>query len=761
MICPFCKSSIDDDSVFCSNCGKKIENQNIGNYQIEHNSEITIGRLSTNDIVISNNAVSKNHARITYKDEGFYIEDLNSTNGIYLNGVKVSKGKITPNDKIKISQNFELKWSDIISAFQNKKPKRTTSPPIFEISKSEIKIGRHSDNDIVIDNIRVSRHHARIIKEGEDWFIEDLGSSNGTFVNGKKIKKALVSDKDSVLIGGIPLSLEDFLKKEKKIKGDVSITLENVSFEINGKKLIDDISLTLYPNEFVGLIGPSGSGKTTLMLLMNGMNQPTNGKVLINNHSLHHNFEAFKGQIGYVPQDDIIHRELTVRESLLYTSKLRLQTTFTEDVESQVNKVLQTLSLKEAQDVLIGTAEKKGISGGQRKRVNLAQELLTEPSVLFLDEPTSGLDPKSDFDVMNLLKNISQKGKIVLLTTHAITEENFRILTHLIVLTKQGKLAYFGPANQACAYFGVNKPFEIFDKLEKQSPDTWKEKFRQSSFYKEYVINRKTDGKRTDYKSLSNYKKRDSELTQLLVLISRYFKIKLRDKVSTSILLLQAPIIAFFISLVFNRSDEKVQAIFIMVIAAIWLGCSNAVREIVSEQAIYKRERMVNLSIFYYLFSKIIVLTLLCLIQCLILVLVVSQSLDFSGNITALFFILLLTSIASLSIGLLISSLVKTNEAAMGLVPIVLIPKIILGGLISKFAIMKDFIKVIAAFMISRWSFEASLISEYKANSSIVISEIGLSADNMLSDIAVIIAFSFIFFYSTYYSLKRKDNFDV
>lgn len=761
MICPSCKSSIDDDSLFCSNCGKKIENQNFNNYQIEHNSEITIGRLSTNDIVISSNAVSKNHAKITYKDGGFYIEDLNSTNGTYLNGVKVSKSKIAPTDKITISQNLELKWSDIISAFQNKKTKRTTSPSIFEISKSEIKIGRHSDNDIVIDNIRVSRYHARILKEGEKWFIEDLGSSNGTFVNGKKIKKALISDRDSVLIGGIPLSLKDFLKKEKKIKGDVSITLENVSFEINGKKIIDDISLTLYPNEFVGLIGPSGSGKTSLMLLMNGMNLPTNGKVLINNQSLHHNFEAFKGQIGYVPQDDIIHRELTVRESLLYTSKLRLQTTFTEDVESQVNKVLQTLSLKESQDVLIGTAEKKGISGGQRKRVNLAQELLTEPSVLFLDEPTSGLDPKSDFDVMNLLKNISQKGKIVLLTTHAITEENFRILTHLIVLTKQGKLAYFGPANQACAYFGVNKPFEIFDKLEKQSPDTWKEKFRQSSFYKEYVFNRKTDGKRIDYKSLSNYKKRNPELTQLLVLMSRYFKIKLRDKVSTSILLMQAPIIAFFISLVFNRSDEKVQAIFIMVIAAIWLGCSNAVREIVSEQAIYKRERMVNLSIFYYLFSKIIVLTLLCLIQCLILVLVVSRSLDFSGNITALFFILLLTSIASLSIGLLISSLVKTNEAAMGLVPIVLIPKIILGGLISKFAIMKDFIKVIAAFMISRWSFEASLISEYKSNTSFIISQIGFSSDNLLSDVLIIIAFNLVFFNSTYFSLKRKDKLGV
>ncbi len=759
MICPHCKISIEDDALFCTNCGKKIETISIDYFQPEDNAEITIGRYTTNDITLNSDSVSKHHAKISYRNGNFFIEDLNSTNGVFVNGAKVTKSSISSSDKINITKNIELKWNDILSAFNNKRTIKTPPIPKQQISKSEIKIGRHSDNDIVIENIKVSRYHARLIKENDNWFIEDLGSSNGTYVNGKKIKKISVSDKDSVLIGGIPLKLEDLLRKEKKIKGNVNITLENVSFEINGKKIIDDISLTIQPGEFVGLIGPSGSGKTTLMMLMNGMNAPTSGKILINNQSLHHNFEAFKGQIGYVPQDDIIHRELTVKESLLFTSKLRLQTTFTEDVDSQVNKVLKTLTLTDAQDVLIGTAEKKGISGGQRKRVNLAQELITEPSILFLDEPTSGLDPKSDNDVMNLLKNISERGKIVLLTTHAITEENFRILTHLIVLTKQGKLAYFGPANEACAYFGVNKPFEIFDKLEKQSPDSWKVKYRTSGYYKEYVVSRKSESRKTESKILSNYNKRNSQISQLLILVSRYFKIKIRDKVSTLILLLQAPIIAFFISLVFNRSEEKIQALFIMVIAAIWLGCSNAVREIVSEQAIYKRERMVNLSIFYYLFSKIVVLAILCLIQCLILVLIVSNALDFSGNVNLLFIILLLTSIASLSIGLLISSLVKTNEAAMGLVPIVLIPKIILGGLISKFAIMKDAIKVVAAFMISRWSFEASLISEFESIASVVIGDIGFSKDNIGIDILVILAFNIIFFYLTYFSLKRKDNF--
>ena len=428
MICPHCKISIEDDALFCTNCGKKIETISFDYSQPEDNTEITIGRYTTNDITLNSDSVSKHHAKISYRNGNFFIEDLNSTNGVFVNGAKVTKSSISSSDKINITKNIELKWNDILSAFNNKRSIKTPPLPKQQISKSEIKIGRHSDNDIVIDNIKVSRYHARLIKENDNWFIEDLGSSNGTYVNGKKIKKISVSDKDSVLIGGIPLKLEDLLRKEKKIKGNVNITLDNVSFEINGKKIIDDISLTIQPGEFVGLIGPSGSGKTTLMMLMNGMNAPTSGKILINNQSLHHNFEAFKGQIGYVPQDDIIHRELTVKESLLFTSKLRLQTTFTEDVDSQVNKVLKTLTLTDAQDVLIGTAEKKGISGGQRKRVNLAQELITEPSILFLDEPTSGLDPKSDNDVMNLLKNISERGKIVLLTTHAITEENFRIL---------------------------------------------------------------------------------------------------------------------------------------------------------------------------------------------------------------------------------------------------------------------------------------------------------------------------------------------
>ena len=201
---------------------------------------------------------------------------------------------------------------------------------------------------------------------------------------------------------------------------------------------------------------------------MNGVVKPSEGDVFINSQSLYSNFDSFKGQIGYVPQDDIIHRELKVQESFKYTGKLRLDNYSKEEIATQVDTVLDTLGLDDTRNTLIGSAEKKGISGGQRKRVNLGQEL------------TSGLDPKTDLDVMNLLKGIASKGKIVILTTHNITKDNFEILSHLIVLTKGGKLAYFGKANKAVDYFGVEKPYEIFEKLETKEPDFWKERFLQS-----------------------------------------------------------------------------------------------------------------------------------------------------------------------------------------------------------------------------------------------------------------------------------------
>jgi len=754
MICEVCKKNIDDDSAFCTFCGTPLkQKENIIKI-------IRIGRGKENDFIVNHSSVSRNHAELRIYQNKIELIDLNSSNGTFVNGKRIKQQVVTTKDKIQLGNSYILDLSSI-NLTQNHPEKHSSSLNLNNsLQKSVIFIGRSKDNDVVLDNVKVSRKHAKLEKIGNDWFIEDLNSANKTYVNSKPIKRVKIIESDKISIGGIPLDLSQILTSKKEIKGDVKIFAKNLTFRVDEKTIVDNISLVINPQEFVGLIGPSGAGKTSLMLMMNGVVKPTEGDVYINGQSLFANLNSFKGQIGYVPQDDIIHRELTVRESLQYTASLRLKNYTNTDISNQVDKVIKSLDLVEAENTFIGSAEKKGISGGQRKRVNLGQELLTEPSILFLDEPTSGLDPKTDMEVMKLLKGIADKGKIVVLTTHNITTENFNLLTHLVVLTKGGKLAYFGPAKDATAYFNVSEPYEIFDEMNKREPDFWKKKFISSQYYQDYIVKR--SGDIYNINSHSNYYQtlqKDFDFKQYLFLTSRYLKIKLRDKISTLILLLQAPLIAFLISLVFSKDSERTQALFVLVIAAIWLGCSNAAREIVGEQSIYKRERMVFLKIPSYLFSKITVLSILCIIQSGILTVITDLFLNLNSDPFDLFLLLFLTSISSLSMGLIISSLVNTNESAMAMMPIILIPQVILGGLISKFGNMNEFIQVLSGFMISRWSFEATLNLEFNPSYLQIINEIGFSSDNLTIDIIIILLFSILFFMLTIYSLKRKEKY--
>ncbi len=760
MICAACKTFNDNDAEFCVNCGTRLKKQYA-------NKQITIGRASDNLIQVNNPKVSSHHAIIYAENGVLRIEDLNSSNGVYVNGKKVLISLISEKDYITLGLDYKLDWNVVLSHLIDnsnlnvvQRSNTDTAPKVKNdlSTKAIINIGRGSDCDIVIDNVKASRHHARIIKQSESYVIEDLNSGNGTFVNGERIKKKIINKTDKLVIAGIPINL-NMIFSGKKITGDIKLSCSELSFVVENKTIVENISLTILPGEFVGLIGPSGAGKTTLMMMMNGVTRPSMGKVYINDESLYDNYESFKGLIGYVPQDDIIHRELKVEESLNYTAKLRFENYTKTEISQQVDKVIKTLDLSDTKQTLIGNAEKKGISGGQRKRVNLGQELLTEPSILFLDEPTSGLDPKSDHDVMTLLKSISEKGKIVVLTTHNITKENFEILSHLIVLTKGGKLAYFGPAANATTYFNVNQPFEIFDKLKENPPDVWKQKYMASTYYNTYVKERAEEVNINYNRSYTKIKKSRSNfsLSQLSVLVQRYFKIKLRDRISTLILLLQAPIIALMVALVFGKPEDKTSAIFILIISAIWLGCSNAAREIVSEQSIFKRERMVNLKIPSYIFSKIIVLSGLCLIQSIILVSIVHSMLDLNSDFLQLLLLIFVTAVSSLSIGFFISSVVNTNEAAMALIPIVLIPQIILAGFVSKFATMNEFIKVLSGLMISRWAFEAALITEYAYRQDFVISQIGFDKGNFEIDIAIILVFNLAFILLTTKMLNKKN----
>ena len=652
----------------------------------------------------------------------------------------------------------QIDSDSVFCPFCGKKPADT---PVQ--TRDSYVIGRAPGCDIILDNIRVSRNHAKLFLEGENWVLQDLGSQNGTFVNGKKISSKTVSPTDTIVIAGIPLSLEDVLKAPPQHLWTQKLRLvaQNLSYRVPEKTLIDDVSLCFEPGQFIGLVGPSGCGKTTLMLMLNGYLRPSRGIVRLNSLSIHHNLEAFKGQIGYVPQDDIIHRELTVEESLAYTSQLRLGDSLSEsERKTQIDGIIKDLELSQSRNVLIGSAERRGISGGQRKRVNMAQELITEPLLYYLDEPTSGLDPRTDREVMSLLKGLADKGHIVVLTTHKIDSTNFGIFSHVIVLGEGGKLAYYGKAQEAAAYFKVEQPEQIFDVLERRDSRELQKEYLRSPQFKDMVI-RGMDQIPSE-KAMQKSRFVVSPFSQFFTLVKRPFLIKARDSMSTLILLMQAPIIGLFLLLVFanNQTQQYLLAMhFMALVAAIWLGCSNSAREIVCEQTIFQRENKAALGLGAYLASKVTVLGILCAVQCLIITAFAQLSFYDSGVLGVGFFphylVLLLTSFTAMLMGLVVSAVAKTGEAAMAIVPIILIPQIVLGGLIVYFKDLGGFGRILAAPIISRWAYELILLVDGTQAADGVL---GFNLDNIGVDLAVLFFLALIFGGIAYTFLKRKTS---
>lgn len=697
--CGKCGGNNEDGAKFCADCGAQL---NPGSMD---RRVITVGRHPQNNVVISAGGISNKHCELIVQGGAVTIRDLTSTNGTYVNGAKITEKQLKSGDNVMLGKLYSFDWQSAIRVGE------APVPPSAEPSsaKGVYIVGRAPECDRVIDNFKVSRRHCKLFKEGSTWFVEDLGSSNGTFVNGKRITREALKPGDIITVGGTPFTLDQLMGGSKVSLEGLNIEAQHLAYHSNeGKKLIDDISLTIGPGQFIGLIGPSGAGKTTLMYLLCGINNPSHGDVKINGESLVRNPDNFKGVFGYVPQDDILHRELEVMESLMYTGKLRLGHKFDEStIAERATSVIHKLHLEEARNVRIGSPEKKGISGGQRKKVNLGQELMTDPNILVLDEPTSGLDPKSDKEVMTILRGIADTGRTVLLTTHNISESNFKFLTHVIVLAKTGKLAYYGPASEAAAWFGVNDVVDIFDSLEKMTPEQWKEKYRRSAYYANYAALDTTSVRNTPV-SVVNRAEIDP-FNQFLTLTSRYFTIKIRDTWNLIFLLIQAPVIGLLINLLFNDNDLKIHPVFILVISTIWLGTSNAVREIVNEKSIFKRERMVNLSIGSYIASKFAILFLFSILQSLVLIAITTSKFNFS-NEASLFGVLVFTSFTATVMGLLISAYAKTEAFALTILPLVLIPTVIFGGLVQPFNKMAEGVKAFAAIWLSRWSYELSLI---------------------------------------------------
>ncbi|HWH78365.1 MAG TPA: ATP-binding cassette domain-containing protein, partial [Candidatus Binatus sp.] len=334
-------------------------------------------------------------------------------------------------------------------------------------NRAQLSVGRAGDNDIRLDGLQISNHHARFARNNGNVVVEDAGSTNGVYVNGQRISsRQTVQQSDVIQIGPFVLQADGqhgvaVYDTRSKTRIDCINIAKIVTNRSGGGsiKLLDDVCLTIQPNEFVGLLGPSGAGKSTLMDSMNGMRPATSGNVLVNNLDLYRHLDSLKQSIGYVPQDDIIHRELTVYRTLYYVARLRLSSDVsTKEIDQIINEVMDVTGLSERRDVPVSQ-----LSGGQRKRVSIAVELITKPSVIFLDEPTSGLDPATEEKIMKLFRQIAESGRTVILTTHAM--ENVKLFDKIVVLMR-GKLVFYGAPQEALAHVNAESFKDLYDKLE-------------------------------------------------------------------------------------------------------------------------------------------------------------------------------------------------------------------------------------------------------------------------------------------------------
>lgn len=755
--------------------------------------QLSIGRNPHSDIQLDRQAISWDHAVLVQDSQGrVSLEDLGSTNGTFLNSTsnRVQTTTIQAGDTVYFGD-LPVSAERLLSAVSH--PERRISVGAgatsrFRISGRSLILGRADNAGHRLDHPTISWEHARITREiGGRFHIEDLNSTNGTFVDGVRVEsKVEVRPGQLIWLGTYSFRLTAAGEVEQRdSSNDLRIEVRDVAVESPGPKsstktLITGISMAIEPGELVALMGPSGAGKTTLLDVLNGLHPTSRGQVLYGGMPLESNYEYFRSRIGYVPQDDIMHTQLTVWQALYYTARLRMPAGTPESsILECVERVLKLVSLFEEQSAenskpvqhrTIGksgaTGGGKGISGGQRKRLNLAMELLSDPSLLFLDEPTSGLSSTDARLVVEQLRKLAAQGKTIVVTIHQPGADVYRQFHNLAMITNHaepgtvsqkppGTMVFFGPAERAFEFFETQQkaasnemrsPDEFFDAMQRKGVPYWRRKFEASSFHLLYVERRMLAGGAAAPKAqeMPAQAPRKARWRQLWTLVARLTRIKAGDPLQVAIILLTPLLLGGLIAafrpevelrefLGWNRFLSRLGSVhFLMVIAAVWFGCTNAIREIVGERPVFLRERMVNLSLSAYVGSKFLVLALIGLFQCLLLLGIVYPLCGLAGDFWAQAFTLFLTTLTGTALGLFLSAVSTTNEAAVLSLPLALLPMIVLGGgvlpLESLRANSRPLGLLADAAIPSRWAFEANMHFE---NDGRGLRFVGLTPDEM------------------------------
>jgi ABC-type multidrug transport system ATPase subunit/ABC-type multidrug transport system permease subunit len=646
-----------------------------------------------------------------------------------------------------------------------------------------LRIGRAPDNDIVVPDLEVSRHHAELRSIGGSYQITDLGSRYGTYVNGQQITVAPLTERDILGIGRSTFRLSGTELQEFVDTGDVSLAASGLTVRLpSGKVLLDGVSFPLGERCLLAVIGPSGAGKSTLLGALTGMRPATEGSVTYDGRDLYANYAELRHRIGLVPQENILHTQLTARRALRYAAQLRFpKDTSRSERNKRVDEVLAELSLTAHAETRTDR-----LSGGQQKRVNVALELMTKPSVLFLDEPTSGLDPGLDKSVMEMMSGLAHDGRTVIVVTHSVA--NLYVCDRLLVLVPGGKVAFFGPPEDGLRHFGKPGWAEVFQAFEQEPGRDWAGEFRRSPWHAKYV----TEAMAAPRPAAGTRKvppppKSKNRLSQFSTLCRRYMAVIASDRVYLA-LLAGAPIVLGGVILVIpdkagltlghhatgppgsppsNPGAESL--LLIMIISACFAGAFNSVRELVKERAIYSRERAAGLSPASYLASKLAVLGLISGVQAVVLVLIglIGRPLPRHGAwlkslpLVELILAIAVLAIVSMALGLLISASVNTSEKTMPLLMVLVVVEVILTG--GVFAIAgKPGLEQVAWLSPSRWGFAATASTSHlnklvpPAPGAAVDSLWRHNAHTWLMDVGILLGLGLVYSLLTWRRLVRQ-----
>ncbi|HOU98610.1 MAG TPA: ATP-binding cassette domain-containing protein [Bacteroidales bacterium] len=537
----------------------------------------------------------------------------------------------------------------------------------------------------------------------------------------------------------------------------ITFTAKHVSFKFkNSNNGLHDFNFSEETGQLIGVMGGSGAGKSTLLSILNGNMIPDEGEVLINGYNVHSEKDKIKGVIGFVPQDDLLIEELTVYQNLYYNAKLCFADFTEQQIDEAVTKVLQDLDLYEIRNLKVGGPLNKFISGGQRKRLNIALELIREPDVMFVDEPTSGLSSMDSEMVMDLLKEITLKGKLAIVNIHQPSSDIFKLFDKILILDKGGYPIYYGNPVESLIYFkkainhvnadqsecrccGNVNPEQVLQIVETKVVDeygklTRNRKFAPSEWFKHYKESLDNDFKEKSFEKEipPNNFNIPSRWRQFKIFIVRDVLSKLTNKQYVLLNFLEAPVLAFILGYftkyiagdhyIFSENENLFAYLFMAIVVALFLGMTVSAEEIIRDRKILQREKFLNLSRFSYINAKVIIMFVLSAIQMITFVLIGNTILGIKGLTLEYYWILFTTACFANMLGLNISSALNSVVTIYILIPFILVPQLLLSGVIVKFDKLHKsvasvrYVPVAGDLMTSRWAFEALAVTQFKKN---------------------------------------------